>query len=88
MITKEITIRNSSIGTLLSTEMLSKAEALNITGTLKIDTQRTITLIACGKKNDLESYIAWCEAAATVHGATIIAVRDQAFKAFYKFSRL
>lgn len=88
MITKEITIRNSSLGTLLLTEIQSKAEALNITGTLKIDKQRTITMIASGNKNDLESYIAWCEATATGHGATIAAIRDQAFKAFYNFARV
>lgn len=88
MITKEITIRNSSIGTLLLTEIQSKAEELDITGTMKIDKQRTITLIVSGKRNDLKHYITWCEATVTGHGATIAAIRSQAFKAFYNFSRV
>ncbi|WP_300602157.1 hypothetical protein [Niabella sp.] len=88
MITKEVTIRNNSIGTILPAALQLKAEALHITGTMKTDKFHTITLIASGPKKNLEQYIAWCETAAMEHGATLTLIRDRAFKAFYNFSRI
>ncbi|MCF3108575.1 hypothetical protein LL912_07275 [Niabella sp. CC-SYL272] len=88
MITKEITIRHHSIGTILPAVLQLKAEELDITGTINTSKQSTITLLISGKKKDLEAYIAWCETAAIGRGATVAETRDRAFKAFYNFSRV
>lgn len=86
MITKQITIKGSTIRDMLQKNLQLKAEELEITGTMKLNQDHTLTLIASGNKDNLERYIAWCEAAVTEHGVAIAETRDVGFKAFHRFS--
>jgi|GEM_PF-6574842 len=86
MITKQITIKGSTIRNMLQQNLQLKAEELEITGTMKINQGYTLTLIASGNKDNLERYIAWCEAAVAEHGVAVTETRDLGFKAFHRFS--
>ncbi|SDD32990.1 acylphosphatase [Niabella drilacis] len=86
MITTQITIKGSTIRHMLQKSLQQKAEELEITGTMKVDKDHSITLVATGNKDDLERYIAWCAAAATEHGVAVTETRNLGFKAFYNFS--
>ncbi|MGJ7031511.1 acylphosphatase [Niabella hirudinis] len=86
MITKQITIKGNTTRHILQKSLRQKAEELEITGTMKVDKNHSITLVATGDKNNLEHFITWCEAASMEHGVAVTETRNIGFKAFYNFS--